>query len=255
MKRSSQPRATAELSKSLHRRLNTYALAASAATTGMLALTQPSEAKIVYTPANKTILDRIPLFLDLNHDGILDFYFYIFSTILRAERGPSSFHSASLQVNPYQNGDQILGAGTFRKRVTASALPAGARIGPKRKFSPRQHLMATTNYACSSTNGCGGGSGGPWKEARKRYLGLKFVVKGKIHYGWARLTVDADWGKGIQARLTGYAYETIPNKTIVAGKTSGPDLTTLEPASLGHLAAGASAIPSWRLKQTRATTH
>jgi hypothetical protein len=245
MKRSSQPRATAELSKSLHRRLNTYALAASAAATGMLALTQPSEAKVVYTPANKAILYGDVLRLDLNNDGLADFYFYLFTSI-GAERGPSLFASKRLQLTPLQSGDQILGAGTLRNRVTASALPAGAHIGPKRKFSPGQHLMATTNYGCTSTNGCRGSSGGPWKEARKRYLGLKFVVKGKIHYGWARLTVDADWGKGIQARLTGYAYETIPNKAIVAGKTSGPDLITLEPASLGHLAAGASAIPAWR---------
>ena len=55
--------------------------------------------------------------------------------------------------------------------------------------------------------------------------------------------------------LTGYAYETIPNKPIIAGKTKGPDVVTISPASLGHLAAGASAIPSWRVKQTRATTH
>jgi hypothetical protein len=46
--------------------------------------------------------------------------------------------------------------------------------------------------------------------------------------------------------LSGYAYETIPNKAIIAGKTIGRDVITVQPGSLGHLAAGASAIPAWR---------
>ena len=36
-----------------------------------------------------------------------------------------------------------------------------------------------------------------------------------------------------------------PQQAIITGKTKGPDVITLEPASLGHLAAGASAIPAW----------
>jgi hypothetical protein len=43
----------------------------------------------------------------------------------------------------------------------------------------------------------------------------------------------------VRALLTGYAYETIPNKPIITGKTKGPDAITLAPGSLGALAAGA----------------
>jgi len=53
----------------------------------------------------------------------------------------------------------------------------------------------------------------------------------------------------ITATLTGYAYETIPNKPIIAGKTHGKDVITLQDASLGHLAAGASAILAWRQEE------
>jgi hypothetical protein len=42
----------------------------------------------------------------------------------------------------------------------------------------------------------------------------------------------------LNATLTGYAYETVPNKPIIAGKTKGPDVITLEPGSLGRLAQG-----------------
>ena len=85
---------------------------------------------------------------------------------------------------------------------------------------------------------------GHWVNVKNRYLGLKFQIKGKTHYGWARLSVQAI--SQISATLTGYAYETIANKPIIAGKTNGPDVITVQPASLGHLAAGASAIPVWR---------
>jgi len=61
----------------------------------------------------------------------------------------------------------------------------------------------------------------------------------------ARMTVKTAHND-FTAILTGYAYETIPGKGIVTGKTKGPDVTTVAPASLGHLAAGASGIPAWR---------
>lgn len=245
------------LSESVHHRLNMYALAASAAGVGVLALARTSEAKIVYTPANQTIANKIALNLDLNHDGTPDFSFYLSESIFREARGPSPFGDAVLRVTALQSDNQVLGVGTFRKQPNASALPPGAEIGPKRKFSPGRHLMATTNYGCSATT-CNGSSGGRWKEASRRYLGLKFIIKGKIHYGWARLTVDADWGHRIQATLTGYAYETVPNKSIVAGKTKGPTgndeapigaafrAPAARPAGLGSLALGASAASVWR---------
>ena len=69
MKRSA--RTPSQLSESLHKWLNAYALAASAAGVGVLA--QPAEAKIVYTPAHRLISVGQVAKLDLNHDGIADF--------------------------------------------------------------------------------------------------------------------------------------------------------------------------------------
>jgi hypothetical protein len=46
----------------------------------------------------------------------------------------------------------------------------------------------------------------------------------------------------VTSLLTGYAYETIPNKPIAAGKTKGSDIVTVQPdagqGSLGRLALG-----------------
>jgi hypothetical protein len=71
---------------------------------------------------------------------------------------------------------------------------------------------------------------------KQAYLGLKFTIKGQVHYGWARLGyISAN--HPAKAKLTGYAYETIPNKPIVAGKTHGRD-----EATLGRLAQVASGV-------------
>jgi hypothetical protein len=66
-----RPRKTARISDSIHRQLNLYALAASAAGVGMLALAEPAEAKIVYTPTHEKLINFfVPI--DLNHDGKAD---------------------------------------------------------------------------------------------------------------------------------------------------------------------------------------
>lgn len=69
---------------------------------------------------------------------------------------------------------------------------------------------------------------------------------------------------GSLGTLTGYAYETIPNKPIIAGKTKGrddavaeessaPPLPNPESATLGALAAGARGSIWRREPSTEAT--
>ena len=66
---------------------------------------------------------------------------------------------------------------------------------------------------------------GPWVHVTNRYLLLKFTINGKFHYGWARLNVRVPYREfELAVTLTGYAYETIPGKGIVADKTKGRDV-------------------------------
>jgi hypothetical protein len=105
-----------------------------------------------------------------------------------------------------------------------------------------------------------------WFSATNRYLGLKFKIKGRIHFGWARLSVVGR--QRITATLTGYTYETIPGKAIKAGQTKGtaddptnsdlgPDASlnsfisdTQQPATLGALAMGAPGLSIWRREES-----
>src|SRR5206468_9629825 len=73
MKRSPR-RSRSVIAESLNKRLNYYALAASAAGVGLLSLSQPANAEIIFTPANVTTGAPGSTYnLDLNNDGIPDF--------------------------------------------------------------------------------------------------------------------------------------------------------------------------------------
>jgi hypothetical protein len=241
-----------KLSDSVHHQLNMYALAASAAGVGMLALAQPVEAKIVYTKTHQVINRQNHLVnLDLNYDGIVDFALVVGNRV--------GGYGINLAAYPARSSTPNTVRHTSKNGVYwAAAYPAGIRIGPKRRpVRPPKNPYdgALMEHGCIKTSTCRGGSSGNWLDVENRYLGLVFVFNGKTHYGWARLGATAGHNFGVRATLTGYAYETIPNKAIITGKTKGPDVITFQPGSLGALAAGASAHSAWRVKQTTATTH
>ena len=222
------------LAQHLDQRLTAYALAASAAGVGVLALAPRSEAKIIYRNVHHVIGRNASYALDLNHDGKTDF------TIQNVEGGGTC---TTTLCNPYfaKLAAQPAAGNGAAGFVIASApwafdLKAGARIGPSQYF--RGSMLATANgYPGSASS-----KNGSWVNVKNRYLGLKFKIAGKIHYGWVRLSVQVQ-NFSITATLTGYAYETTPNKPIIAGETIGQDLAITKPSSLGDLARGAFAIP------------
>jgi hypothetical protein len=253
--RSILTRALPQLSESLLHRLNLYALTASAAGVASLALAHPAEAKIVYTPAHIPIVVNGGFTeLDLNHDGINDFQF------LNITGTQPQLHS-TLNVAPAQNLNRVWAgscSASFKTSRCAVALPKGTIIGPRSPFQkdPASVLMAGYQGASQQSGSYFGG----W-ALRTAYLGLKFVIKGKTHFGWARVQVVAR-SKGFVATITGYAYETISNKSIIAGKTKGPEqegvkqlsptslaVPTRKAVTLGLLALGSPGPTIWRREE------
>jgi hypothetical protein len=260
------PRKISKLSTSVRRQLNSYALAAGAAGVGVLALAKPAEAEIVYTPGFRNIPLNTTLNLDLNHDGIIDF------TIQNFYRNSAGYFSANLSAagcaSKGLDCSNAVESNTFFRHPFAYAAPGGAKIGPPRNFWGFGVMTSRCNYGCQGY--------GSWAKAFDRYLGLRFLIDGQAHYGWARLTVrEHSKGPGspvyFTAFLSGYAYETVPEKPIKAGQIKGsttdsearmdstspedssrgafafgsiPD--TPESASLGVLALGAQGVQLWR---------
>jgi len=240
----------ADLSEPLSRRLNSYSLAASAAGVSLLALAQAAEAKIVYTPRHDAITcNQSAVWFDLNHDGTTDFWIGQYSTSSK----PGTAKACWLVASGLGSGDRIAGNQRRSHFYSASALKAGTKIGRKSKFPNQSGAWFLAAAKCSSSgNDLKCFSSGPWAGVGTRYLGLEFTIKGKTHYGWARLHVAPTKGKAnVNATLTGYAYETVPNRPIITGKTKGPDVITLRGTSLGDLARGAAAIPAWRHRETQ----
>ncbi len=209
----------------------------------MLALAPDAEGKIVYTTTHRYVLMKHPVHIDLNGDGVVDF------TIKRSTYYDLNSANATWAYVEGTLRNRAAGVGqkcatTYRTFycATAYALRAGRKIGRKLSFpaQPVNGFMADRWGFLGGSYTCGG----QWNDVTNRYLGFKFQIKGKVHYGWARLN---EWcnpkgsrGTGAVTLLTGYAYETTPNKPIIAGKTKGSDVITLEPGSLGALAVGAS---------------
>jgi len=240
MTRSPRPRKPSALSRSTRQQLNSYALAASAAGVSVLALARASEAKVIYTETHQVTRARVPLYIDLNHDGVKDF-------VLRTMYYRGSYSEVGLDASGYCNVNNAVAGKRFSRSSyffsAASALPAGARIGPKTKFPVQHPFMAVELFNRLHTSQHS--DVGPWvgkgQGVRNRYLGLKFVIHGKIHYGWSRVSVTLGHQRqynDVSGTLTGYAYETIPNKAIVTGKTNGRDVITFQPDTLGALARG-----------------
>ena len=128
-------RQPAGLSDSLSHRLNSYALAASAAGVGMLTLAQPAEGRIVYHHAHNVIGPGEHYALDLNHDGVTDFTLRNFYD----RTGRSGQLSLSL-ASPWQGKE---GVWASRSGYIASVLAARVRVDPKAPFaSNRSEQMA-----------------------------------------------------------------------------------------------------------------
>ena len=272
---SSRRKRVAKLSESVSHQLNAYALSAATvdevtaacgmhsgqchhsslpwpwltgAAVGALALTQPAEARIIYTAAHVRI-----------HDGYFSFHFN--------PDGPNDigFHQrcsnlgCSLFAFTTQVGNSILGE-TRNSYGYALALRGGATIGPEGPFLPHESQFMAATFPTHR---------GFWFERGARYLGVVFQIEGKTHYGWMRLVNSSQRG----ATLIGYAYENIPGKSIRAGQMkdlddpeepesgvpdgSGPTLPQPLPAvcssaqgSLGELALGAAGLGLWREAST-----
>ncbi|MGA2022819.1 MAG: hypothetical protein ABSH02_19665 [Candidatus Sulfotelmatobacter sp.] len=229
------------LSELLMTRVNAYALAAGAAGVAVIALGQPSDAEIVFTPANAAVPRNERLSLDLNHDGTPDFGFFFYGF---------AYHSfnATINANPLSGGGVIMagpGAGY------AAPLARGFGIGPGRNFAVGGSRRMERTHGFDYEGPYYRRAYGPWANQQNKYLGVEFFIGGELHYGWIRLTVTIVEDELMDATITGYAYETNANQSIHAGELSDeasvPAKTVpMVSPSLGALALGSLGLDLWR---------
>ncbi len=236
---------TRKLSSQYQQQLNSYAIAAAATGVSVFSLAGSSEAKIVYTPTHRVIDDRSGYAVHLTGNKNIDLT--IKNKYIHQCNTYTCYTWESLAVNMPGSNKVVYNV------FGAVAMKPGMRIGPGNAFAGGHQTMAFGNNSFR----------GSWINVKNRYLGVKFKIEGRYHYGWARLTVTVARPIAIKATLTGYAYETIPNKAITAGQTKGSDDTTIsdetsaslivpspEHATLAALALGAPGLSVWRREES-----
>lgn len=234
--KSPRRRTITRISPKLDKKLGMYMAAAGAAGVG---LTNTAQAKVVYTPANITVPYPGCTPIDFNADGIVDLNICL-------GYGDKSFQLFA--SSPTGNGVRIT-------TVLPVAGVFGVPVGPGEKFASSfrpMYYKAFGYYGKPSSYQWVG----PWANVIDRYLGVKFLISGKPHFGWVRLSTF----KTHNPVISGYAYETVPNVSIKDGAVSGtakvgylqpPDLQipASQPASPGMLARGAQGIVIWRREE------
>src|SRR5580700_852691 len=196
----SKRRSRSPLSAGLEKNLSSYALAAGSAGVALLACAQAADAKVVITKVDITVPDNgVPVQFDFNDE---------------------------LRVVPAQSANEVWQAGTSWGYNCAAKLGRGTRIDRLRPFAAGIQVMYGDVGSSEGIQVC------PWRASTpaKPYLGVKFLDKeGALHYGWVRVTNNF-----VFATITGYAYETIPNKPILAGaiNETGDETSLLEPSNL-----------------------
>jgi hypothetical protein len=248
----STSRTPAPLSASTLHDLHNYALAAASAGVSLVALAQPSQAEVVYTPAHAEIRSGGSYGIDLTNNGTVEF------TIV--DGGSTFFQNVSARP---ASGNAIeffpLSGQCGPTYGAAAAIAVGGQIGPgggsQSCFSVnRNKRMAgwKNQYGFTSYSG-------EWRNARQYYLGLQFQLSDGTHFGWARASVGLIKKKW-RVEITGYAYETVPDTPIKAGQIHGDDAKKGQAsavlsegqeqfASLGALALGAEGVGLWRREE------
>jgi hypothetical protein len=220
------------LEKALGSRLLAYAAMAGASVGLGHSL---ADAQVVYTPTHHNI-DQ-DYYLDLNHDGINDFHIHSYYL--------SGY--GDLEVFPVITGNRIaaLAKGCLGGEA-AAPLALGATIGPGMLLGAKASCMAVMDSFYSF---------GPWINKQNHYLGFAFEVNGQTHYGWARMSMQGFFCFPCIGRIFGYAYETTPGKSIVAGDeghgTQASTQDSAAPTPLGALALGAPGLQLWRKRDAQ----
>jgi hypothetical protein len=218
------------------------------------------------TPPNRRLFTRRRTFSSANHfpwtnhDGIVDFYILHSYSHFHDEHALSvcQFEKTRSTHFCYSSGNNAIREIVSKSGPFGAALRSGAKIQHGDRFrTGRARLGGVRSFQTGNRTMWYG----PWanggKGIKNRYLGLKFRINGQFHFGWARLTFTTT-KISFTATLTGYAYETIPGKAIIAGSTKDSDNTRIEvpnasltaspsePPTLGMLARGAPTLAIWR---------
>lgn len=236
------------LSEPLRKRLNAYALAAGAAGVAMLACAIPAEGEPICKEfsAQLTHTNNLPLYL--TQPAVAPFNIAqgtnsTFRSFTTTGRGTLQWWNRGFFT------PNTLGAKVLLSNDLPANLATGANIGPGGNFGKGNSYGLLFTYGKGEYTYRGGGTKsnhrGNLSLTQSSYVGFQFKDHAGVHYGWTRLSVSFEGGRGKSVHtvlhVTGLGYESTPDTAIAAGSCSGnaSDTERSSPgSSLGLLALG-----------------
>ena len=196
------------MKKQLLKKLSTFIVTA-------MMFSASANAQIVYTDVipDSTMLDNFPIGLntknynlDLDNNANDDF-------ILTAYYGPSILGGTPSMVYA-----SPLNGNALKDTLTTGNVPIPLQLNAV--IDSNLLLQQSWQTSGSHTLRESGGIGpvGLWNNLSDYYLGLRLLQSGQTHYGWVRLRVDVTQSYA-SLIVIDYAYNSIPNQTILAGQT------------------------------------
>ncbi len=189
--------------KLLRKHLSAYSAIAGT----LVGMIQPAQGAIQYTDIDPDVTynsNGDEYELDLNNDGTID-YKITYSTFTTV-----GIPVKKISVDAQNQNKCLWDSGKIIE--LDHNVNIGTYLGPFSTWDWGEGglLKSFTSYSY--------GGGGQWGGAVDKYMGLQLEVGGNIHYGWARLDVHsfAD-----EFTIKDYAFEDIPDQSILAGATGG----------------------------------
>jgi hypothetical protein len=197
------------MKKNLQSRISKYTAVA-----GAVVSAAGAQAQVVYTDVNPDYSHDAPenngfaiYPLDLNNDQTVDFLVASRDTVT------ANAHVRFTLAVPYGAGNAVAGD-TPSNYDYALALDINTMVDSTLNWIAASNTMA---YNTDSNNPYNEN----WNGVTDKYLGLKFIVGGNTHYGWARLD---SYAIGDSVVVKDYAFEATPNVGILTGNM-GASLT------------------------------
>jgi hypothetical protein len=232
----------------LLRRLNGYAMAASAAGVALLACSNSAEASPVCGSLSVTLPYTETYAFNPAHQKQAPF------NVAHTFNDLSSF-TQSLQVRGFFTPNTPDAQVMASTNGLPTELASGAMIGPGGNFGKGKDYGLLFGYYYPSR------FKGNFQPNQSGYVGFLFIESGQTHYSWLRLRIANLNGEFYPSLLLSeFGYESSPNTAITAGSCAGSGSSAESPSlsesmlatkaagapTLGALASGSQALPSWR---------
>jgi hypothetical protein len=180
-------------------------------------VTQPEtpNGNIVYRKVNMVVGYNKQISLDVDADGVSDFNFFG-QLIYHNEKPhlyllvtPKTIKGSSVMV---QNGEELvinaLWSFPLEKETVVRENPVSGCIWTE----PLMKAFITGSSKTPTSEEYSG----LWIGKEQKYMGIRFKLDGKFHYGWVKLSHDK---LKDEVTINDYAYSKLPEQGIAAGKT------------------------------------